>query len=82
MVYARAQSYSKPMSPQPHEERAVGRLRNDVDDIYENLGVIQGTLFEQSTKLDELDHKTSEHSATFSKHTKKLDHIIELLQTS
>lgn len=79
--------------PQP---KAVNRLRNDVDDIYDMLGVIHGTLGEHGRKLDQhtatLDEhsailgehgrKLDRHTATLGEHGRKLDHIIGLLEAS
>lgn len=68
------------------DERAVRRLRNDVDDIYDILGNIKGTVDKQSATLDR--HSTilnehsiilNEHNTTLDQHTLKLDQIIGLL---
>ena len=54
------------------DERAVRRLRNDVDDIYDILGNIKGTVDRHSATLDE-------HSTILNEHTLKLDQIIDLI---
>ena len=68
------------------DEQAVRRLRNDVDDIYDILGNIKGTVDKQSATLDR--HSTilnehsiilNEHNTTLDQHTLKLDQIIGLL---
>ena len=75
------------------DERTVRRLRNDVDDIYDILGNIKGTVDRHSATLDEHstilnehstilnEHSTilNEHSTTLDEHTLKLDQIIDLL---
>ena len=75
------------------DEQAVRRLRNDVDDIYDILGNIKGTVDKQSATLDRHstilnEHSTilqkhsttlNEHSTTLDQHTLKLDQIIDLL---
>ena len=72
----------------------VGQLRNDVDDIYDILGVIKGqlgehasTLAEHTERLDAIDATLAEHTATLADHTSRLerleskvDRIIELLE--
>lgn len=45
----------------------MGQLRNDVDDIYDLLGHLQGTV--------------DGHTATLAEHTLKLDEIIDLLHS-
>lgn len=60
------------MSPSVGDEHSVRQLRNDVDDIYDILGNIKGTVDRHSLILDE-------HSATLDEHSLKLDHIIDLL---
>ena len=68
------------------DEQAVRRRRNDVDDIYDILGNIKGTVDKQSATLDR--HSTilnehsiilNEHNTTLDQHTLKLDQIIGLL---
>ena len=61
------------------DEQAVRRLRNDVDDIYDILGNIKGTVDKQSATLDRHSTTLNEHSTTLDQHTLKLDQIIGLL---
>lgn len=71
------------------DERAVRRLRNDVNDIYDILGSIKGTVDALSTTVDRHsatlgEHSTilNEHSTILNEHSVKLDHIIGLLKAS
>ena len=61
------------------DERTVRRLRNDVEDIYDILGNIKGTVDRHSATLDEHSTILNEHSTTLDEHTLKLDQIIDLL---
>lgn len=76
------------MTSPPADDRGVRRLRNDVDDLYDLLGVVQATVAGHTVTLAEhtvtlAEHTTTlaGHTATLDDHTVKLDHIIELLET-
>ena len=67
-------------------DRTTRQLRNDVDDVYDMLGIISHTVDEHTVTLGQhtaiLGEHTAtldQHTATLGEHTGKLDHIIDLL---
>lgn len=64
----------------PGPGHQVGQLRNDVNDIYDILGVIDGRLGEHTERLDNIDDTLADHTSSLERLESKIDRIIELLE--
>lgn len=60
--------------------RKVAQLRNDVDDIYDILGVIRATVDEHSATLLQHSEILDQHTAILTEHSAKFDRVLEILE--